>query len=227
MKICILLPAYNEEKSLGALLKSVRPYGLDAVVIDDGSADATSEIARQGGAILLRHAGNQGKGQALRTGFHYAVERGYDAVLIMDADGQHDPQEIPAFCACAEKTRAGIVIGNRMHCPTGMPLVRKLTNWLTSFFISRLTDRPIPDTQCGYRLLRTDLLKKMHLSTNNYDTESEILIEAARHHEHIESIPIRSIYRDHKSQIHPVRDTVRFWMLMIRKLLRREPSRPR
>ena len=217
MKVCVLLPAYNEEKAIAGLVGQIQSLGLSALVVDDGSSDDTAAIAQRAQAIVLRHERNQGKGQALRTGFRYAVDQGYDAVVVVDADGQHNPREISRFIERAAHSSAGILIGNRMQRPTGMPLVRKVTNIVTSFFISLVAGASIPDSQCGFRLIKTDVLRAINLSTINYDTESEILIEASRNKFFIESVPIESIYTDQKSKINPLIDTLRFFSLLIRK----------
>ncbi len=222
MKSCVLLPAFNEERAIARLLKDIQAQKLDVVVVDDGSMDNTASVAQDSGAVVLKHPGNLGKGQALRTGFNHIVSADYDCVIIMDADGQHSPQEVASFIQQARSSDAGIIIGNRMHRPEGMPLVRWLTNVLTSNFVSGIVGYKIPDSQCGFRLIRTQVLKTLNLSTIKYDTETEILIEAARNNFRIESIPIKTIYAGNKSQIHPIIDSMRFFNLIRRNLFRKK-----
>ncbi|MBU4477841.1 MAG: glycosyltransferase family 2 protein [Candidatus Omnitrophica bacterium] len=224
MKLCVLLPAFNEEKNISEVIREIKKIIPDVVVVDDGSADATARFAEEAGAIVLRHAGNEGKGHALRTGFRYVIENNYAAAIILDSDGQHAPQEIKKFIAYAQGSDAGVIIGNRMGEPEGMPLIRKLTNIVTSYFVSKIAGYRIPDSQCGYRLIKTEVLKAVKLSTEKYDTESEILIEAARNNFRIESIPVKSIYANQKSQIRPVIDTLRFWKLIFRNLLKKNKN---
>ncbi len=138
MKFCVLLPAYNEEKNIVSLLEEIKKLAIDIIVVDDGSRDNTAELARKSRVIVLSHPKNLGKGLALRTGFEYLKNNGYDAVVVMDSDGQHLPGEINNFIRHAQNSDAGIIIGNRMHKPEGMPLARWLTNKFTSFCISRL-----------------------------------------------------------------------------------------
>ncbi|MFH1460777.1 MAG: glycosyltransferase family 2 protein [Candidatus Omnitrophota bacterium] len=223
MKTFVLLPAYNEAKTITYLIKEVKQLGLDAVVVDDGSLDKTAAYAEEAGAIVLKHPENKGKGQAMRTGFDYAIKNNFDAVIIMDSDGQHAPEEINSFKNAIKNNDAGIIVGNRMHNPQGMPWVRKLTNMFMSFFISKLIGYNVPDSQCGFRMIKTDILKVIDLSTGKgkYDTESEILIEAARKGFKIESVPIKTIYTDQTSKIHPVRDTIRFWRLIIKSVFKK------
>ena len=214
MKACVLLPAYNEEKTIGKLVRNIKVYGYDVIVVDDGSTDKTAQIAKEAQALVLSHPDNRGKGLALRTGFKYIRGGDYDAVVIMDADGQHLPEDINNFIEYARTSHAGVIVGNRMDAPHGMPAVRKITNRFTSFVISKVIKNNVPDSQCGFRLIRVEVLKKINLSTIKYDTETEILLEAARNGFIIESVPVKTVYADQKSQIHPVVDTLRFWRLI-------------
>jgi len=214
MNVCVLLPAYNEEKTIALLVKDIKVHDFDVIVVDDGSTDNTGRTARDCGALVLSHPRNLGKGRALRTGFKYIRGGDYDAVVVMDSDGQHSPDEIHKFIEHGKHSHAGIILGNRMHAPQGMPFIRRLTNKVTSFLISKAVKTKIPDSQCGFRLIRTEVLKKLNLSTINYDTETEIILEVAKNRFVIESIPIKTIYADQKSQINPIVDTIRFWKLI-------------
>ncbi len=222
MKVCVLVPAYNEEATIAPLVREIRSSGFDVIVVDDGSTDNTASKAKESQALVFSHPRNLGKGQALRTGFKYIRGGDYDAVVIMDADGQHLASEISKFISHAKKSKAGIIIGNRMQAPVGMPLVRRITNRLTSYVISKVTSTSIPDSQCGFRLIRTEVLKKLNLSAMKYEIESEILIEAAKNNFNIESIPVKTIYADQKSRINPVVDTIRFWSLIGRNVFRKK-----
>src|SRR5664280_55916 len=113
MKIAAVIPAFNEENNIAAVVEGVRPFVTATVVVDDGSADNTVGAARAAGAIVIRHESNVGKGAALKTGFRYLMDSGYDGAIAIDADGQHDPAEIPLFIAAAEQGY-DMVIGNRM-----------------------------------------------------------------------------------------------------------------
>lgn len=224
MKICILIPACNEQNKIAALIAAVKQYQLDIIVVDDGSTDQTAIILKDLRVKVLTHKTNLGKGQALRTGFNYILKKDYDGVIIMDADGQHDPGEIPNFLERANDSGLGIIIGNRMQNTAGMPLVRKLTNIFTSYVISLVIGCRVWDSQCGFRLIKREVLKKLNLCTINYDTESEILIDAARNKFKIISIPVKTIYNDQISRIHPVIDTVRFFNLICRNLFKKKSN---
>ncbi len=211
MKICALIPSYNESRTIGLLVKSVKAKGLDVVVVDDGSLDRTAEIARGSGAQVLRHEQNEGKGASLKNGFRYAIDKDYDAVITVDADGQHSPYDIPKFTDAAEKTDADIIVGNRMSSSKNMPPVRWLTNKFMSFVISRICRQSIPDSQCGFRLFKKEAFKALDLTSANYEVESEALIEAYRKNLKIKFIPIQTIYAKQISRINPIVDTIRFF----------------
>lgn len=214
MNIAVLVPVFNGEKHLPGLLKDIRRYIKDIIIVDDGSTDKSALLAKQEGAFVIGLERNEGKGAAIRRGIDYLRNKDYDAVIMMDADAQHKPQEIPRFIESFERSQAGIIIGNRMQDASGMPAIRYLTNKTMSKIISRICRREIPDSQCGFRLIRKDLLKKIKLSSSNYEIESEILIKAAQAGFKIESVPITTIYREEKSYVNPIIDTFRFIKLL-------------
>ena len=139
----------------------------------------------------------------------------------MDGDGQHSPSDIAAFVACYQKTNADIVSGNRMHNPQGMPLVRLGTNRLMSWLISLFCRQNIPDTQCGFRLIKTKVLKVIKLESSDFEIETEVLIKASKKGFKIASVDIQTIYSNEVSKIQPVRDTFRFIAYLWRELLRK------
>jgi glycosyltransferase involved in cell wall biosynthesis len=210
MKTCVVIPTYNEAKTIAELIKQILQQSLDIVIIDDGSWDNTHRIAKDSGANVLRNQSNEGKGACLIKGFNYALSRDFDAVITMDGDGQHLPSDIPYFIRLAQYSKSGIFIGNRMPKTRSMPQIRILTNKLMSWLLSKLTRQKIPDTQCGFRLIKKEVLKRVKLKTCKYETESEILIKAARLGFKIESIPIKTVYQGEKSQINPFIDSLRF-----------------
>ncbi len=216
IKICVLIPSYNEARTIGRIVKDLRAKGLIVYVVDDGSTDETSSISLSNGALIIRHEKNMGKGASLRDGFSRIVSEGYDAVLVMDGDDQHEVSSVSEFISTMEATGADIVIGNRMNDTSRMPFVRIVTNRFMSYLISRIARHRVPDTQCGFRLIKTDVLKKIELRSSNFETESEFIIKAARSGFRIESIPIKALYRDEKSKINPIIDTFRFVKLLLR-----------
>lgn len=218
MKTCVIIPTYNESNSIAKLVQEIKKQNLEVVIIDDGSSDNTAQIAENNGAVVLRNETNQGKGASLSRGFNYSLESGYEAVITMDGDGQHLPEDIPYFMRLAKYSDSGIVIGNRMQKTKNMPLERILTNKFMSWLISLIAKQTIPDSQCGFRLIKKDVLEKVRLSTTKYETESEILIRGSRLGFKIESVPIKAIYMGKKSSINPFVDTIRFIKFIIKEL---------
>ena len=220
--ICALIPAYNEEKNIGSLVRGLLSMIKNVVVVDDGSSDRTARRARESGAVVLRYQLCRGKGAALRMGYDFCLSQGFDAVLNLDGDGQHDWREAEKFFKIAAESKTGIIIGNRMGDIKGMPRLRLLTNRVTSSIISFLVKQKIEDSQCGYRLVQRPVLEKVKLCTAHFDTESELLIKAGRLGFKIISVPIDTIYRGEVSKINRVLDTCRFIRLIWRSLWRQK-----
>lgn len=220
MKICLLLPAYNESKTIGRIIQESAEFISEIVVIDDGSSDETREIAVACSAVCLWNTTNCGKGNALRKGFTYALERGYELVFTMDSDGQHQPADIPRFLEHFDNTRPDILIGARetQDLRTPMPLHRRVNNCLISYIGSKLCGQRVPDFQSGYRLIRAEVLRQVHLETERYEMESELLIKAGRLGFRIESLPIQTRYGDEISHIKPLREIWLFTKLLLRSL---------
>jgi glycosyltransferase involved in cell wall biosynthesis len=218
MKTCVIIPTYNEAKAIAEVVRKVRSLNPDVVVIDDGSSDNTPQIARDSGATVLRNHSNEGKGASLIKGFNYALNNGFDAVVTMDGDGQHLAEEIPHFTSMAQNSGSAVFIGNRMLKTKSMPWLRLLTNKFMSSLISKITGQDIPDSQCGFRLFKKEVLKKLRLKTSRYEIESEILIQSSRLGFKIESVAIRTVYLGEKSRIRPFRDSLRFIRFIIGEL---------
>ncbi len=222
MRTLVVIPCKNLESEVGEVVRGVLglDLGLDVVVINDGSTDGTSAAAEAAGAHVLEHKINLGKGAALKTGFEYAVAKGYDAVVTMDGDGQHDPSAIPDFLDALETSDADIIVGTRMHAVGEMPKLRIWTNRTTSRIVSLITRQDIPDSQSGYRLIKIRVLRDIVTSfvTTRYDTESELLIRAARRGYRTAAVAITSIYTGAVSHINPIVDTLRFVRLVSRSM---------
>jgi glycosyltransferase involved in cell wall biosynthesis len=214
-RIVALIPAFNEADHIGDVVKRTLQQAHEVVVIDDGSSDDTATIAGQTGATVLKHEQNKGKGGAILTGLEYFRQSGAEYAIFLDADGQHDPAEIPKFLDAARATGAGMVVGTRMQHTQNMPLIRRFANWFTSYITSRLARQRVPDSQCGYRLIRRAVLGDFQLSTAHFETETEMLIQTGRAGHKIASVPIATIYEHgRRSRIRPGRDTVRFFKLV-------------
>ncbi len=219
MKVAALIPAYREERHIAEVIGRTKEYLSDILVVDDGSDDRTAAAAEQAGARVHRNERNLGKGASLVAGFGLLFGEGYDAAMCLDADGQHLPAEIPRFLAAAEN--ADLIVGNRMADVEKMPFVRLCTNRLTSRIISGLAGVTVPDTQCGYRLIRREAWLGVTVESRNYDFEGEMIVAVGRKGFRIASVPVSTVYGDEVSAIHPVRDTIRFfqmaWRLWRRK----------
>ena len=218
MKTCLLLPAYNVSRTVTRIIREANLFIGDIIVVDDGSHDKTAEIALACGAVVLKHPHNCGKGMALRTGFNYAIQAGYQLIFTMDSDGQHNPCDLPRFLDRFRQTKPDILIGGRVEDRTAMPLHRRLNNRLISTVGSALCGQHVPDFQSGYRLIKAEVLKAVSLKTERYETESELLIKASRLGFRIESIPIRTVYGDEISHIKPLREMRLFTRLLISSL---------
>ena len=186
-------------------------------MVDDGSTDATAERARSSGVDVVIHPQNRGKGESIKTGLRYWLERGSEYVVLLDADGQHLPEEISRFVdSAASESNAKIFIGSRMNDISAMPLVRRIVNRYMSGKISRVCGQQIPDTQCGFRMLHRDIIPEVLSGASRFEYETEMLIIASRKGHRVASVPITTVYSDEVSSINPVRDTMRFFKLMRR-----------
>lgn len=214
--VCVLIPAYNEEKNIARVVSEVLSMGFKVVVVDDGSTDSTAEKVLALPAECVVSGVNEGKGAAIQRGFDRFLTGRYDALIIMDADGQHRTADLGKFITALKERRGDLVVGNRMAEPVGMPWVRVLTNRAMSLLISALAGQKIPDTQCGYRALTKDAVAKMRLGTKRFEVESEMILRASRAGLKIASVPIESVYGDEISRIRPVRDTIRFFQFLAR-----------
>lgn len=206
----VLIPAFNAEKYLIPLTDRVRKFVCDEnlLVINDGSTDRTKDVLRQVGLRHLTFAQNRGKGAALKVGYDYAVRHKYRSVLTLDADLQHLPEEIPRFFALDNGRR--LVLGTRSIDLSIMPFKRWLTNNLTSLIISIFSTTRVRDSQSGYRLVPTTVLKSIQVKSVNYDFESEILFKAGALGCEIVEVPISTVYEGSHSYINPLVDTGRF-----------------
>lgn len=216
-RVIAFIPAFNEAERIATVIARARPHVSEVVVVDDGSEDETGPVARAAGAVVLTHSQNRGKGAAIVTALEYFAQTDAPLAVFLDADGQHAPEEIPKFIEAAHRTSADLIVGNRMSQTCHMPRLRLLTNRLTSWLTSRLAGQRIPDSQCGYRLLRREVLTALRLSGERFEAETEMLIQAGRGGYSILSIPVQTIYEPgRQSRIRPLRDTVRFLRLVWR-----------
>jgi glycosyltransferase involved in cell wall biosynthesis len=211
-----VIPAYREEKHIGEVVLRTRAQLDHVLVVDDGSKDKTAESARAAGAEVIVHPENRGKGESIKTGLRHWLDRQFEFVVILDADGQHRPEEIERFLRTATRDVAMLLIGNRMNDVVRMPRLRRIVNRYMSRKISRVCGQEIPDTQCGFRMLHRNLIPEVFGGTARFDYETEMLFILSRKGFPIRSVPISTVYSDEVSSIHPLRDTIRFMQLMWR-----------
>jgi len=206
----VLVPAYNAASHIGELIPRLRKYVCDdnLLFVNDGSSDDTAELLKKHGVRFIAFPRNRGKGAALMAGFDYAIENNYRSVLTIDADLQHLPEEIPRFYALDNGHR--MVMGTRRMNLKIMPFDRWLTNNLTSMIISVFSTQRVRDSQSGFRLIPTEVLRAIRLKTVNYDFESEMLFKAGAVGCTIAEVSISTIYEGAASYINPLKDTGRF-----------------
>jgi glycosyltransferase involved in cell wall biosynthesis len=219
MKILALIPAYNAAERIGSVIQGITRYLSDFAVIDDGSDDGTGEVASRNNAIVLSHSHNKGKGAALKTGFAYAVGHFYDAVITLDADGQHNPEYIPSFVKEYAVSGADLIIGSRIHDVADMPWDRRLSNSITSHLLSSLLRTRIEDSQCGFRLYSRKAMGLPKLKSDRFEFETEAIIAAVRCGLNMRFVPVRVDYGPNfPTHMNPLFDTLR-WCRMVLKAI--------
>lgn len=192
-KIFAIIPAYNEEKRINKVIKETKKYVDNVIVVDDGSKDKTKDVAKKGKAVVLRHLVNLGKGAALKTGCDYAVKNKADIIIAIDADAQHDPNEIPKFLENIKKY--DVVLAYRKP-NKNMPLVLKFGNWFLNKTISFLYGIKIKDSQCGYRAFTAKAYRKLRWKASDYSMESEMIAKIGKYKLSYTEVPIETIYSD-------------------------------
>lgn len=206
--ILALIPAYEEGPRVAAVICGARRH-LPVVVVDDGSTDDTAMVSEAAGATVLRQRPNAGKGAALRAGFRHALDLGMDAVVTLDADGQHDPDEIPRFLDSFATDRPELVIGRRDF--SAMPPVRRISNTLGGLALSAAVGRSVPDNQSGYRLIGRTLIRQLlHSEESGFEFEVEMIARCIALGLPIAWVPIRTIYAGEPSHIRPWRHFTEF-----------------
>jgi len=196
MRVIAVIPAYNEESTILEVIKQVLPKVTEVIVVDDGSKDNTRRLAEKAGVTVVSHAINRGLGAALSTGFVAAEKLKADVVVTLDADGQHDPEELNRLVKAIE-AGADVVIGSRMIDHKGMPWYRVLAQMLGNTATFILFGAWVTDSQSGFRAFKIEALKKMHLHTNRMEISSEIVAEIKRAGLYLVEVPITAIYTDY------------------------------
>ncbi|GAB4558495.1 MAG: glycosyltransferase family 2 protein [Anaerolineae bacterium] len=213
LKVVAVIPAYNEVDHVESVVRGAAAYAASVVVVDDGSTDQTAAAAALAGAAVIAHPVNRGKGMALRSGFGWALRHNADLVFTLDADGQHDPAEMPRFLEAYASTQADLIIGRRTY--REMPATRRWANRTGRFLLRLAMGMDVPDNQSGYRLYSRRLIELLlslaeEASPPRFNYEVEVIARAIGAGLAVESVPIRTIYADQGSHFHPVRDSWEF-----------------
>ena len=215
-KVAALIPCYGEAAHVGGVIEQTLAVGVAPIVVDDGSPDDTADVARRAGAAkVIVHETNRGKGAAMATGLRHVLDAGYEAVVLLDGDGQHVPAEISRFLEAWRTGDYDVVLGTRMADHRGMPLVRLLTNRFMSRLVSRRSGRRITDSQCGFRLLSRRAAEiALEGASADFAADAEMLLRFARAGLRFAEVPVSTVYGNEKSRIRPVRDAFRFFAML-------------
>ncbi|MFO7711183.1 MAG: glycosyltransferase family 2 protein [Candidatus Woesearchaeota archaeon] len=189
----IVIAAFNEEKHIQKVLRETKRLCENIIVVDDGSSDATYELAKKEGVIALRHVINLGKGAAIKTGCDYATRAGAKMLILMDADGQHEPADIPRF---REALRDNDIVFGYRKLNRSMPKVYRLGNFSINLMSQILFGIKIRDTQCGYRAMTANAYRRVRWDATDYSMESEMIANAGRHDLRYKEIEIKTQYHD-------------------------------
>jgi glycosyltransferase involved in cell wall biosynthesis len=221
VRVVAVIAAFNEGPHIREVVGGTRPHVDAVVVVDDGSTDDTATAAEAAGAEVVRHAGNRGKGVAVRSGLDAVRGRGFTHVLLMDGDLQHRPADVPRLTAAAAGD-ADVIVGARSFDRSQMPASRYWSNVIGSWALGGLVGVPIRDTQSGFRLIRLAALDGLTLTATGYEIETEMLIRLARRGAVVREVPVALAYDGAPSKLRPVRDTTRtcFLALFYRFLIR-------
>jgi glycosyltransferase involved in cell wall biosynthesis len=218
-----LVPAFRCASTVSGVVAGLRGILSDILVVDDGSGDGTAGAARAAGARLLVRPSNGGKGAALRAGLVVLLKEPVTHVAFVDADGQHDPADLPALLEAA-RGGADFVVGSRLTDATRIPRKNYWANTIGDKVLARMTGLPVEDGQSGYRVIAADLLRLLRLGAERYSIENEILIKAAPHVRRYASVPVKTIYGA-RSHYRPFRDTwVTSWLSVYYKTLDSDAS---
>lgn len=210
--VIAVIPAYQAEAAVAEVVTGVRRWLERVVVVDDGSSDETARSAERAGAQVERLERNRGKGVALRRGLEVALAatpEPPDAIVLLDADGQHDPRDLGSFLEAWDRSRPDLIVGARLADADPIPPARFWTNYIGSRILSWMTGLELEDSQSGYRLLAAPLARSLALASDGFAVESEMLIKAAKLGARIEHVRVRTIYHDGGSHFRPFLDTVR------------------
>lgn len=208
-KTCAVIPFYNEFNTIDIIIDETLKYTDYVVAVNDGSNDLSeSKVRKDERIILIQNEINSGKGYSLKRGLEECIKRGFQTIITLDADLQHNPESIPFLISYLDNF--DIVIGNRLNHLKSMPFHRILSNKITSFLLSKKTKLKILDGQCGFRAFRGNILKYILPSSNGYEAESEMIILSSRNNYKIGFLEIPTIYSNEKSKMKSIKTIIGF-----------------
>lgn len=193
-KIIAVIPAYNEEKHIDKVIDNAKKYVDEIIVIDDGSRDKTVQKAKKAD-LVLKHIINMGKGLALKTGIEAAIQRKADIIVTIDADGQHNPKDIPRLIKELEENKLDIIIGGRPF-NKNMPIVQRFGNFIIHKMFTSFFHVDVNDTQSGFRAFRANIYPKIKWLASSYSVETEMLVKVGKCNLKYKEIPIDTVYED-------------------------------
>jgi glycosyltransferase involved in cell wall biosynthesis len=216
-KVVAVVPAFNEQRSIGSVVIQAQKYADTVVVVDDGSADATAEIASDAGAVVIRHSENRGKGVALNTGFRAAHGIGAEVVVTLDADGQHVVEELPLVARPIIAGEADIVVGSRyLEQRSDVPFLRIWGHQVFNFITNQSSGISVTDSQSGFRAFSSRAIASIAFSSSGFSVESEMQFLARDKQLRMLEVPIVIRYHDEK----PKRNVLLHGWLVLNGLLR-------
>jgi glycosyltransferase involved in cell wall biosynthesis len=225
MNVIVCIPAFNEEKIIGNLVKDCLNYCDSVLVCDDGSFDNTFDNAKKSGATVIKHSKNKGKGAALKTLFEYVVQNDFDTVITIDGDGQFLPSEIPKLVTTIRENNFDIVVGNRFNSKSEMPKYRQIGNSLLDKITNLASDSSLSDTQSGFRSYSKQAIKKISFNNDGFAADSEILVDAIKNNLKIGAVNVTVLYKTgtKTSTMNPFSHTVRVVSSLVELISLRRP----
>ncbi len=222
-KIVAVIPAYNAAKTIGQVVRRSKKFVDKVIVVDDGSADETAKVAKSAGATVVRLDKNSGKAGAIRRGVAEALKKKVDTLVLLDADLQHLPEEIPRLVRPVASGKCDICIGSRfLGDHKAMPIHRRLTNRMTTLATNAFTSHQLTDVQCGFRALGKRAVSVLDFEGDRYTIETNMVLEARDKGLRICEVPIKTVYEDSVSYIRSGRHTLALAKLFARRLLKKK-----
>ena len=223
ISVAVVIPAFDCEDTIGAVTAGARRHASDVVVVSDGSRDDTAGVARSAGGRVETLRENRGKGVALRRGIDLALERAPDLLVLMDADGQHDPDDLPALIEAGRSGDFDLIVGSRLQDAARIPSARYWTNYIGTRALTWMTGYTLLDSQSGYRVMTAELARRMNLRAAGYAIETEMLIKAAKLGARLGHVRVRTIYNSETSHFQPFADTIRILLAAIQFQIEDQP----